>query len=65
MACRYYTSFLLDDPAEGGIQQVYGVVEVDRRSDRELADAEIRFMLAQNFDVDTADIDVLLWSRIH
>ncbi len=65
MGRKYYTSFLLQDPGEGGTRQYNGVVEIAHSFTRNMATEDVRCLLARNFKVDKTRIDVLLWSRLH
>jgi hypothetical protein len=67
MAVKYYTHFLLDEhalPAEQGLAEFRGVVEVARTIPRGDATAVAK-ILAANLDCSAEDIKLLQWSRLH
>lgn len=64
MSVKYYTHFLLDETTPRGMSEFRGVVEVNKvmkRGDMKEAAA----VLAKNFEVESRDIKVLQWSRLH
>ncbi len=65
MGTKYYTSFLLQEAENSDLSEYSGVVEVNRYSDRTLEIPEIEEMLAKNLNVDSDDVKVLHWARLH
>jgi len=64
MSVKYYTHFLLDETTPKGMSEFRGVVEVSRVMKRgDLKEAAA--VLAKNFEVESRDIKVLQWSRLH
>lgn len=68
MAVKYYTHFLTGGGPEyesPSIHEWSGVVELTEplRDRRELG--ELRSLLAVNFDLDSEDIRILHWARLH
>ncbi len=68
MAAKYYTHFLTSGGAEHespATREWSGVVELREplRDRREMG--ELRSLLAVNFDLDSEDIRILHWARLH
>jgi hypothetical protein len=64
MSVKYYTHFLLDETTPRGMSEFRGVVEVNKVMKRgDLKEAAA--VLAKNFEVESRDIKVLQWSRLH
>jgi len=64
MGVKYYTHFLMNDRPEA-MNEFTGVVELNR-SPRAAHDLEdIAAILARSLDLDSDDIRVLHWSRLH
>lgn len=68
MAAKYYTHFLTGDgasPSTVAAHEWSGVVELREplRNSREMR--ELRSLLAMNFDLDSEDIRILHWARLH
>ena len=67
MRTKYYTQFLLRsaEPHEAEADEYSGVVEVKHTNDQVLEAAEIETLLAQNFEIDVENVELLNWSRLH
>lgn len=65
MRAKYYTRFLLRSVEENFADEYSGVVELHHARDRVLDPAEIEALLAQNFDMDVDNVELLNWSRLH
>ena len=69
MATKYYTHFVTHTgrahSAEGGNSEWSGVVELRQPLTQSRASRELRALLAQNFDLDSDDIRILHWARLH
>ncbi len=65
MSARYYTHFMT--PAEESRQahEWSGVVELGRALDSRRGDRELAQLLAQNFEIESDDIRILQWARLH
>ena len=68
MAAKYYTHFLTGGaqaPGTAAAHEWSGVVELRQplRISREMR--ELRSLLAMNFDLDSEDIRILHWARLH
>ncbi len=68
MAAKYYTHFLTGGAKAPGTRAAHewsGVVELRQplKSSREMR--ELRSLLALNFDLDSDDIRILHWARLH
>jgi hypothetical protein len=65
MHAKYYTRFILRGTDPGYADEYSGVVELNHAVDRVLEPREIEAMLAQNFQREDDDVELLNWSRIH
>ena len=74
MATKYYTHFVTHTaqaPAgkargpEAGSSEWSGVVELRQPLSNTRANRELRALLAQSFDLDSEDIRILHWARLH
>ena len=65
MRAKYYTRFLLKSADIGMADEYSGVVEVNHSRNRVLEPREIEALLAQNFELDAEEVEVLNWSRLH
>ena len=66
MGVKYYTHFVLTGEAEEGTRQEFsGVVEVNQTTERRFEPQEIEALLAKNFDLDSNDVCLINWSRLH
>lgn len=65
MTRKYFTHFITETPPATGTGEYSGVVELQRalRPERELA--ELRKLLATNFDLAAEDIRILNWATLH
>lgn len=64
MGVKYYTHFLMNEqPAN--VSEFTGVVELNRvpQATNDLED--VAAILARGLDVDSDDIEILHWSRLH
>lgn len=68
MATKYYTHFVTHNgkakSAEPG-SEWSGVVELREPLTQTRANRELRALLAQSFDLDSDDIRILHWARLH
>ncbi len=64
MGVKYYTHFLMNERPES-TNEFTGVVELNRtpRAAHDLQD--IAAILARSLDLDTDDIQILHWARLH
>jgi len=65
MRTKYYTRFLLRSVEHSETDEYSGVVEIKHTGDQVLEADEIEALLAQNFEMDTENIELLNWSRLH
>lgn len=67
MRTKYYTRFLLRSAAQfdDEADEYSGVVEVKHSHDQVLEAGEIEALLAQNFEMDVENVELLNWSRLH
>lgn len=65
MRAKYYTRFLLRSDEPGFSDEYTGVVEVNQGVDQVLDPREIEALLAQNFQRDESEVELLNWSRVH
>lgn len=65
MRTKYYTQFLLRSAEQCEADEYSGVVEVRHTNDQVLEVAEIETLLAQNFEIDVENVELLNWSRLH
>jgi hypothetical protein len=65
MLTKYYTQFLLRSAEQFEADEYSGVVEVKHTNDQVLEAAEIETLLAQNFEIDVENVELLNWSRLH
>ena len=68
MATKYYTHFVTHSgaaPAAGVGSEWSGVVELRQPLTSTRANRELRALLAQSFDLDSDDIRILHWARLH
>lgn len=66
MGVKYYTHFVLTGEApEDSNQEFSGVVEVSRPTDQFCGTHEIEALLAHNFDLQSGDVRLINWSRLH
>ena len=65
MRAKYYTRFLLCSEDPGFADEYSGVVELNQAVDQVLEPREIEALLAQNFQRDEGEVELLNWSRVH
>ena len=68
MATKYYTHFVTGDGAAQSSScsnEWSGVVELRQPLSNTRANRELRALLAQSFDLDSEDIRILHWARLH
>ena len=66
MATKYYTRFLMQKGSNTNATDEYsGVVELQAAAQRVLDTKEIEAMLAKSFDLETSQVEVISWSRLH
>jgi uncharacterized protein YggU (UPF0235/DUF167 family) len=74
VATKYYTHFVTHTGKappgeargpEGGSSEWSGVVELRQPLSNTRANRELRALLAQSFDLDSDDIRILHWARLH
>ena len=69
VAAKYYTHFVTPSgkarSAAGGGSEWSGVVELQQPLSSTRASRELRALLAQSFDLDSDDIRILHWARLH
>ena len=65
MRKKFYTRFLLRSGDDGFADEYSGVVEVSAPANQVLDPTEIETLLAQNFERDASDVELLNWSRVH
>ncbi len=68
MATKYYTHFVTPagrTPSSACSSEWSGVVELREPLSSTRANRELRALLAQSFDVDSEDIRILHWARLH
>ena len=65
---KYYTHFVTDAGkarSAPGSNEWSGVVELREPLSNARANRELRSLLAQSFDLDSEDIRILHWARLH
>ncbi|MFO7278565.1 MAG: hypothetical protein DIU56_016185 [Pseudomonadota bacterium] len=67
MAAKYYTHFVTAsaEAPQTGTSEWSGVVELRYPLEERGGTRELRTLLAQSFDVETEDIRILHWARLH
>jgi hypothetical protein len=65
MHAKYYTRFLLRSREAGYTDEYTGVVELSQPADSVLDPEEIETILAKNFNIETKEVELLNWSRVH
>jgi hypothetical protein len=68
VATKYYTHFVTQTgkaPSPGPGNEWSGVVELREPLTHTRANRELRSLLAQSFDLDSDDIRILHWARLH
>lgn len=67
MATKYYTHFVTGSNAQAApvANEWSGVVELRHPLENVRGTRELRSLLAQSFDLDSEDIKILHWARLH
>lgn len=68
MTTKYYTHFVTGDSkaqSSSHSNEWSGVVELREPLSGTRANRELRVLLAQSFDLDSEDIRILHWARLH
>lgn len=65
MRTKFYTRFLLRSAEQCEADEYSGVVEVKHTTGQVLEPDEIEALLAQNFELDAENVELLNWSRLH
>ena len=67
VATKYYTHFVTgaDAAAAAAANEWSGVVELRHPLENARGTRELRSLLAQSFDLDSEDIKILHWARLH
>jgi hypothetical protein len=68
VATKYYTHFVTHEgraKSAGPGSEWSGVVELREPLSQTRANRELRALLAQSFDLDSDDIRILHWARLH
>ena len=68
VATKYYTHFVTGSSrarAQVSSNEWSGVVELRRPLEKTSGTRELRSLLAQSFDLDSEDIKILHWARLH
>ena len=67
VATKYYTHFVTGSsaPAAASANEWSGVVELRHPLEHVRGTRELRSLLAQSFDLDSEDIKILHWARLH
>ncbi len=65
MSAKYYTQFILTDAEYRDGNEFSGVVELSHPMDSDSDKRDIEAVLARNFDLDSSDVKLVSWSRLH
>ncbi|MEZ5498387.1 MAG: hypothetical protein R3E77_03035 [Steroidobacteraceae bacterium] len=66
MSAKYYTHFVTDAGEVPQSNEWSGVVELTRPlKEGKKSTHELRSLLAESFDIDSDDIRILHWARLH
>jgi hypothetical protein len=65
MSAKYYTQFVLTDTHYEGGSEFSGVVELSEPMDGDSDRRDIEAILARNFDLDSNEVRLVSWSRLH
>ena len=65
MSAKYYTQFILTDVEYRGGSEFSGVIELSEPMDGESDRRDIEAILARNFDLESNDVKLVSWSRLH
>ena len=65
MATKYYTRFLLQAADASEADEYSGVVEVQATEDAVMDPQQIEALLANSFDLESEQVQLLNWSPLH
>jgi len=65
MGTKYYTRFLLQDVDDNEVDEYSGVVEVQAAKNAVIEPQEIEALLANSFDIESDQVQLLNWSPLH
>ena len=66
MGTKYYTRFLLQTVDEAEVDEYSGVVELQAANTQAVLDPrEIEALLANSFDLESEQVQLLNWSPLH
>ena len=65
MGTKYYTRFLLQAVDQAEVDEYSGVVEVQAADQSVLDPKEIEALLANSFDLESDQVQLLNWSPLH
>jgi hypothetical protein len=65
MGTKYYTRFLLQTIDDNEVDEYSGVVEVQAAKDAVIEPQEIEALLANSFDIESDQVQLLNWSPLH
>ncbi len=65
MGTKYYTRFLLQAVDQTDVDEYSGVVEVQAADQSVLDPKEIEALLANSFDLESDQVQLLNWSPLH
>ncbi|MDJ0700199.1 MAG: hypothetical protein QNJ07_10100 [Woeseiaceae bacterium] len=65
MSAKYYTQFILTDAEYRGGNEFCGVVELSQPMEQDSDRSDIEAVLARNFDLNSGDVKLVSWSRLH
>ena len=65
MSAKYYTQFILTDAEYRGDSEFSGVIELSEPMDGDTDRRDIEAILARNFDLDSNEVKLVSWSRLH
>lgn len=65
MPMKFYTQFEVYDGQYRDSNLFSGIVELQARRGREVSEAQLQLLLAQNFDIDYEHVHLVSWCRLH
>jgi hypothetical protein len=65
MGTKYYTRFLLQAVDDNEVDEYSGVVEVQAAKNAVIEPQEIEALLANSFDIESDQLQLLNWSPLH
>jgi len=65
MGTKYYTRFLLQTIDDNEVDEYSGVVEVQAAKNAVIEPQEIEALLANSFDIESDQVQLLNWSPLH